>query len=307
MFPVADGHCDYLYGAVQSGYDLKKPKRDQAIRLDDLLAGGVAMQFFACWIDTALSAPALHQCLAMIDAYDRMLESHKELVPLTRDFTPESGKIATVLAVEGGEAVDGSMAILRVLYRLGVRAMTLTWNENNELAGAAMGRGNKGLSAIGRDIIDEMCALNMAIDVSHLSDRTIEQVLARATRPVFASHSNARSVYDNPRSLTDEFIREIAKQGGTVGVNFYYLQLGKNPVACIDDIVRHICRVVEVGGIGCCAIGSDLDGMHQYPRDFKTSRDFPALFEALLKRGFTEAEIYRIAYQNLHDYIVQFV
>ena len=282
MFPVADGHCDYLYGAVQSGYDLKKPKRDQAIRLDDLLAGGVAMQFFACWIDTALSAPALHQCLATIDAYDRLLESHKELVPLTRDFTPESGKIATVLAVEGGEAVDGSMAILRVLYRLGVRAMTLTWNENNELAGAAMGRGNKGLSAIGRDIIDEMCALGMAIDVSHLSDKGIEQVLARATRPVFASHSNARDVLNHPRSLSDALIREIANLGGTIGINFYYQQLTKNSEACIDDIVRHICHVVEIGSVSCCAIGSDLDGMQQYPKDLKTSRDFPALFEALL-------------------------
>ena len=307
MFPVADGHCDYLYGAVQSGYDLKKPKREQAIRLDDLMSGGVALQFFACWIDTALSSPPLHQCIAMIDAYQRMLDTHEELTPFTRSFTPESGKIATVLAIEGGEAVDGSMAVLRVLYRLGVRAMTLTWNENNELSGASMGRGNKGLSAIGRDIIDEMCALGMAIDVSHLSDKGIEQVLARATRPVFASHSNAKGAYDHPRSLSDALIREIAKQGGTVGVNFYYQQLGKSSEASIDDIVKHIVRIVEVGGIQCCAIGSDLDGMQQYPKDFKTSRDFPALFNALIRRGFSEADVYRIAYQNLHDYIVQFV
>ena len=307
MFPVADGHCDYLYGAVQSGYDLRKPKREQAIRLDDLLCGGVALQFFACWIDTALASPPLHQCLAMIDAYERMLQAHSELVPLTRDFVPESGKIAAVLSVEGGEALDGSMAVLRVLYRLGVRALTLTWNENNELAGAAMGRGNKGLSAIGRDIVDEMCALGVAIDVSHLSDRGIEQVLARTTRPVFASHSNARGAHDHARSLSDALIREIANQGGTVGINFYYQQLTKSSEACIEDIVRHICRVVEIGGIGCCAIGSDLDGMQQYPKDFKTSRDYPALFEALLRRGFSEAEVYRIAYQNLRDYIVQFV
>ncbi len=307
MFPVADGHCDYLYGAVQSGFDLKKPKRTQTIRLDDLMQGGVALQFFACWIDTALQSPPLHQCIAMIDAYQRILDTHAELTPLTREFIPESGKIATVLSVEGGEAVDGSLAVLRVLYRLGVRAMTLTWNENNELSGAAMGRGNKGLSAVGRDIIDEMCKLGMAIDVSHLSDRGIEQVLSRATRPVFASHSNARSVHDHPRSLSDSLIREIARQGGTVGVNFYYQQLTKNPEACIDDIVRHICRVAEIGGVGCCAIGSDLDGMQQYPNDLKTSRDFPALFEALLKQGFPEADVYRIAYQNLRDYIVQFI
>ena len=307
MFPVADGHCDFLYGAVQSGYDLINPKREQTIRLDDMMRGGVALQFFACWTDTTLKTQPLHQCIAMIDAYYRTLAMHPELVPLTRDYTPESGKIATVLSVEGAEAVDGSMAVLRVLYRLGVRAMTLTWNENNELAGAALDRGNKGLTAIGRDIIDEMCNIGMAIDVSHLSDKGIEQVLSRATRPVFASHSNAKSIHDNPRSLSDELIRAIAAQGGTVGVNFYYLHLSKKADACIDDIVRHICRVVEIGGINCCAIGSDLDGMQHYPTDFKTSRDFPVLFEALSKRGFSDADIYRIAYQNLHDYIVQFV
>lgn len=307
MFPVADGHCDFLYGAVQSGYDLIKPKREQTIRLEDMMSGGVALQFFACWTDTTLKTQPLHQCIAMIDAYYRTLAAHPELVPLTQDYTPESGKISTVLSVEGAEAVDGSMAVLRVLYRLGVRAMTLTWNENNELAGAALDRGNKGLTAIGRDIIDEMCNIGMAIDVSHLSDHGIEQVLARATRPVFASHSNAKSIHNNPRSLNDDLIRKIAAQGGTVGVNFYYLHLSERNDACIDDIVRHICRVVEVGGINCCALGSDLDGMQHYPRDFKTSRDFPVLFEALSKRGFSDADIYRIAYQNLHDYIVQFV
>lgn len=306
MFPVADGHCDYLYGAVQSGYDLKKPKRGQAIRLDDMLSGGVALQFLACWIDTALHTPPLHQCIAMIDAYERTLEENPQLTRFTRDFTPQSGRIATVLAVEGGEAVDGSQAVLRVLYRLGVRAMTLTWNENNELSGAAMGTGNKGLSAIGRDIVDEMCRLGIAIDVSHLSDRGVEQILERTTRPIFASHSNARSVCDHPRALSDDLIRKIAKQGGTVGVNFYYQQLGKNSTASIADIVRHIVRISEVGGVGCCAIGSDFDGMQQYPKDLHTSRDFPALFDALAKAGFHDDEIYRIAYQNLHDYIVKF-
>ncbi|MEZ4508744.1 MAG: membrane dipeptidase, partial [Eubacteriales bacterium] len=162
-------------------------------------------------------------------------------------------------------------------------------------------------SAIGLDIVDEMCALGMALDVSHLSDKGIEQVLSRATRPVFASHSNARGVHNHPRSLSDELIREIARQGGTIGVNFYYQQLTRHPEACINDIVRHIDHIVQIGGIGCCAIGSDLDGMQQYPKDFKTSRDFPALFDALLKHGYSQADVYRIAYQNLRDYIVQFI
>lgn len=307
MFAVADGHCDYLYGAVQYGYDMDKPKRDQSIKLRDMRQGGVALQFFACWTDTQLRTPPLHQCLAMIDAYERMLASHPEFTPLSRDFTPDSGKIATVLAVEGGEAIDGSMAVLRMLYKLGVRAMTLTWNENNELSGAAMASQRKGLTAIGRDIIDEMCRIGMAIDVSHVSDAAIDGILARATRPIFASHSNARSVYDNPRALCDEHIRAIAERGGTVGVNFYYGQLSARSKATVSDVVKHICHVVQIGGVDCCAIGSDFDGMQQYPSNLQSSRDFPALFAALSAEGFSEAEIAKIAYRNLHDYIVQFV
>ncbi len=307
LFPIADGHCDYLYGAVQNGYQMNKRRRGQSMALEDMRAGHVALQFFACWIDTTLRTPPLHQCLAMIDAYETMLENHPEFVPLTREYSPESGQIATVLTIEGGEAVDGSMAVLRMLYRLGVRAMTLTWNESNELAGAAMARNPKGLTPIGKDMVDEMCRIGIAIDVSHLSDRGIDDVLTRATRPIFASHSNARTVHSNPRSLTDAHIRAIAESGGTVGINFYHEQLCPGKRACIDDIVRHICHVVNIGGIGCCAIGSDFDGMQQYPTDLQTSRDLPALMDALSATGFSDQEIYRIAYGNLHDFILQFV
>ena len=306
-FPVADGHCDYLYGAVQYGYDLKKPKRDQSIALAPLLSGHVGLQFFACWTDMALKTPPLHQCVAMIDAYERMLASHPELVPLTKDYSPESGKIATVLTVEGGEAIDGSLAVLRTLYRLGVRAMTLTWNDSNELSGAAMSHTRRGLTALGREVVDEMCRLGVAVDVSHLSDAGIDDVLSRATRPVFASHSNARSVFDSPRALSDAHIRAIADMGGTVGVNFYYGQLTARRKAGIDDIVRHMVHVAEVGGVDCCAIGSDFDGMQQYPIGLRNSGDFPALLSALSEAGFTDAEIYKIAYQNLHDYILRFI
>ncbi len=306
-FHVADGHCDFLYGMVERGYDLRKPKADQAIRLRDMQEGGVALQLFAAWTDMALRVPPLHQCLAMIDAYERMLDSNEELTPLTKDFDPTCGKIATVLTVEGGEAIEGSHAMLRTLYRLGVRAMTLTWNDNNELGGAALARGNKGLTPLGCEIIDEMCDLGIAIDVSHLSDHAIDDVLERCDAPVFASHSNARAVYASPRSLADDHIREISRRGGTVGVNFYYKQLCKGHTAAISNIVSHIQHIIDVGGIDCCAIGSDFDGMGRYPVDLRTSRDFPALADALLESGLSESEVEKVMFQNLYGYMLQFV
>ncbi len=306
-FWIADGHCDYLYGAFQSGFDMTRKARTQVVSLPEMQEGRVAIQLFPCWIDVTLKTPPLHQCIAMIDAYHKMLAEHPTFTPLTKDFTPESGKIATVLTVEGGEAIDGSLSVLHVLYSLGVRTMTLTWNDSNELAGAALARGNKGLTALGKEVVDEMGRIGMALDVSHLSDKGIDDALSRASCPIFASHSNARAVYDSPRSLTDEYIREISRRGGTVGVNFYYLQLSPRPNCCINDIVRHILHVVEVGGIDCCALGSDIDGMHKYPVDFTSCRDFPKLCNALLAAGLSEEDVTKIAYTNLHRYITQFV
>ncbi|MBQ6426579.1 MAG: dipeptidase [Clostridia bacterium] len=308
LFPVADGHCDYLYGQINSGYDLRRPVSGQAIRLKDMKEGNVKLQFFAVWIDMKLKLPPLHQALGMIDAYHKNLELYPDdLCVLTPDYSPDSGRIATVLAIEGGEAIDGSLRILHDMYRLGVRAMTLTWNYNNELAGAALAFGNKGLTPLGKDVVLEMNRLGIAPDVSHLSDRGIDDMLSLSDAPVFASHSNARSVFASNRSLSDEHIREISRRGGTVGVNFYSKQLSKKSVPCLDDIIDHMIHIAEVGGINCCAIGSDFDGMPVYPSGLDTSKGFPDLSQRMLERGFTEQEISRIFYHNLHDYIVRYV
>lgn len=305
--PVADAHCDFLYNAVQYAHDIGSGTTGQAIALPYMQKGNVALQFFAAWMDTGLRMPCLQQCVMMIDAYKRMLERYADvLTPLTKTFVPGQGKIATVLTVEGGEAIEGSLSVLRILYELGVRAMTLTWNENNELAGAAVKK-RKGLTELGREVIEEMCRIGMAIDVSHLSDASLDDVLQIATRPIFASHSNARALCNSPRALQDAHITAIAQQHGVIGVNFYYRQLTKENTASIADIVRHIDHIVTVGGIDCCAIGSDFDGMVQYPEDLKNSADFPALFEALSRMGYTEAEIRKIAYENLRNYIIQFI
>ncbi len=308
LIPVADAHCDFLYNMWQDGFEIDTLSEKQTIYIPYLRKGGVALQFFAVWVDHALHTPYLQQCLGMIDAYYRVLDKFPDVfMPLTAAFTPEDGRIATVLTVEGGEAVEGSLAVLRMLKRLGVAAMTLTWNHNNELAGAAMRRGGKGLTPLGREVVDEMQRIGVAMDIAHLSDEGIDDVLARTSVPVFASHSNAREVLYSPRSLKDAHIREISRRGGVIGVNFYYKQLCEGTVAHVEDIARHISHIAEVGGVSCCAIGSDFDGMNQYPEDIQNSGDFPLLIEALFTAGFSEEEVRKIAYQNLRDYIIRFV
>lgn len=305
-FYVADAHCDYLYGVINSGYNFDHPTYRQSIALPRMKAGNVALQFFAAWIDTAQKVPCLHQCISMIDAFWRMLDTHDELCFMSSEFNPEDGKIACVLTVEGGEAIEGSVRALRVLYKLGVRAMTLTWNENNELAGAALARGNKGLTKLGHEVIDEMCALGMAIDVSHLSDKGIEDVLKQTDQPIFASHSNARSVLHSERSLPDEFISEIARRGGVVGVNFYPKQLNGKHDADIQDVIRHMQHVIKIGGPNCCCIGSDFDGMPKYPLGLSSSANFPVLMKQMEQAGIDSGTIKRVAYDNLRDFIVKY-
>lgn len=307
QFYAADAHCDYLFGAMEYGWTIDTKRRGQTITLENLKNGGVALQFLAAWADTALRVPPLEQVLIMIDRYYAALEAHPELVPLTKDFDPRSGKIATVLAVEGAECLGASPSILRDLYRLGVRAMTFTWNSDNELAGAGQGKKRRGLSQAGKEILREMNRLGIAFDVSHLSDAGIEDALALSTQPIFASHSNCRALQDAPRCLPDAYIRAIAEKGGVVGINFYGPQLCASGRATIADIVRHIEHAVSIGGMDHVCIGSDFDGMSQYPKDLKNPSDLPALFDALLRDGFTPADVERIAYRNLHDYIIRFV
>lgn len=294
----SDGHTDYLYGAVNRGYDFDKPVKGQSVSLGRLKAGGVKLQLFAAWMDIDLKRSYLSQFVSMYDAYRAMLEKHRELVELTPDFDPAGDRIAAVLTVEGGEAIEGQMDILRAIYRMGVRAMTLTWNNRNELANPALKKYKGGLTFLGKDAVREMGRLGMAVDLSHLNDAGIDDVLAENV-PVFASHSNARAVTQSPRSLCDAHIKEISRRGGTIGVNFYYKQLTDKHSAVISDVVRHALHIAEVGGEGCLAIGSDFDGMDKYPAGLSDPSHLPALAAELEKAGLTGAALEACCGKNL--------
>lgn len=283
----ADGHCDFLYGAVNYGYDLKSPSGRQSVSLSRLEAGNVKLQLFAAWIDVKHRRGYLSQFMSMADAFERMIADNPKLVKLTPDFDENGDRIAVMLTIEGGEAVEGQEDILRCAYRMGARAMTLTWNTRNELAEPALKKSRKGLTFLGKDIVREMGRIGMAVDLSHLNDAGIEDVLKEDVK-VFASHSNSRAAFDSPRSLPDELIKEIAKRGGTIGVNFYHKQLTDEPFATVDDIARQAAHIIEVGGPGCIAIGSDFDGMGQYPKGLSNPSELPKLlpaFEAVGIKG----------------------
>ena len=181
---VADAHCDFLYYMLHKEYDVAVPRAGQAVDIPGMRAGGAAMQLFAAWMDPDEDVTFLQQCMSLIDAYKRMLAANSMLTPLTKDFEPGQGKIAAVLTIEGGEAIEERLENLRLFHELGVKAMTLTWNDQNELASPAMARRDKGLSRLGRSVVREMERINMAVDVAHLSDASIDGVLDDLYRSV---------------------------------------------------------------------------------------------------------------------------
>ncbi|HPK15000.1 MAG TPA: dipeptidase [Clostridia bacterium] len=307
--PVADAHCDFLYYMYRRGHSFTEPRRDQAVSLPAMRAGGASLQLFAAWIDPDDREPPLQQCLSLIDAYKRMLACCDALVPFTKEFDPASGKIAALLTIEGGEAVMGKTENVRLFRELGARAMTLTWNAQNDLASPAMARRDRGLSALGREIVREMGRAGMALDVAHLSDRGIDDALDRTDGPVFSSHTNARAVFPHRRSISDRHIREIAARGGVVGVNYYSPQLVSAGRASITDVVAHISHIAKTGGPGCVVLGSDFDGMgaQSYPVGLSSWADVPRLLAALAQAGFSSEEVYNIAYGNLARFLKRFV
>lgn len=315
LFPVADAHCDYLYYAMTAKYRLNAPTKRQTVTLERLKAGNVRLQFFAAWIDVQKRMPPLQQTLRMIACFHRDLELNKdslyEYSPAHYALAQKRGEVGALLTIEGlGEACMGELDNLAIFSKLGVRAATLIWNDNNCFGYPAkakkFGGSKHGLTKLGRDAVLKMNELGMAVDLSHLNDSGIDDVLSISASVPFASHSNARGAYDHSRSLSDEHIKEIARRGGVVGINFYYGQLTDNPVATIDDVVRQIDYVAGLAGTDCIAIGSDYDGMDATPEGLSHPGCFQNLSAELLKRGYGSSAVRGIMCDNLRRYIDTF-
>jgi len=225
---VLDAHADTLMRTVDEGFALARRSDTGHVDLPRLAEGGVDGQVFAVWVDPAYPpGRAARRALAMIDSLLLTIERHPGRIGLARTATEarvlaERGRLAAFIGVEGGEAIENDLSILRTLHRLGASYLTLTWWGPNALAD---GSGEKprwdGLGPRGREVVRELNRLHMMVDVSHASDDTFFDVLALTRDPVIASHSGARAVCPHHRNLSDEMLRALAKNGGVVGINFY--------------------------------------------------------------------------------------
>jgi membrane dipeptidase len=241
--------------------------------------------------------------MEMIDLFYKECEANSDVVaPVTTyeeiiEATTEE-KVAAMLSIEGADIIEGKLGMLRVFHRLGVRMVGLVHSLRNELAdGVADGRTGGGLSTLGVQVVEELERLGILIDVSHLSDAGFWDLMNIAKGPVMASHSNARTVCDHPRNMTDEMIQAMADRGGVMGMNFApgFVHPTNPTVRSVVDHVDHIMGLVGPNHIG---LGSDFDGIPYTPKGLEDVTRMPNITIELFDRGYSEEDIKKILGEN---------
>ena len=299
---IIDGHCDTLTHILDNSSNLHD--KSNHVSIDTLLEGGVKIQFFAAWIGPKRRyGPPLQRGIKLIDRYYTMINENPNLLfPVLRyediDMV-KSNQIGSILTVEGGYILEGEISNLRIIHKLGVRLITLTWNNRNEISDGIMETNSRsGLSSFGISVIREMNRLNMIIDVSHISVQGFWDAIEHSVDPVIASHSNARTICPHPRNLEDNQILALSKVGGIIGINFYPPFLTENNEASIEDIIRHIEYIAGLVGVDSLGFGSDFDGIEQLPIGVAGPQAFPKIIERLLQLNYPERDVQKICYDN---------
>ena len=299
---VFDGHCDTILEIMNHKRTLEKKSPTGHLDIPRMKEGGVNVQFFAVFIEDIYKPDrSLKRTLQLIDCFYREMEKNQDEISLVTNYNQineanSAGKIAAILSVEGGEALEGDLGVLRMLYKLGVRLLTLTWNQRNQIAdGIGESRTGSGLTEFGLKVIEEMNDLRMFIDVSHLSETGFWDVIKRSKAPIVASHSNCYALCPHPRNLKDEQIKALADKGGVIGITFVpnFLTQEKRKTT-VKDVVTHIDYLVEKAGIDCVGLGSDFDGTGGLPLGLEGVDKITNITEELLTRGYKEREIKKI-------------
>lgn len=348
---VIDGHNDLawqiykLAGGSLARVNLAEPQPERHTDIPRLRKGGLGAQFWAAFVPCSAmrEGGCVRIALEQIDIVRRMAARWPETFALA--CCPDDierihggGRIASLIGIEGGHAIENSLAVLRMFYALGARYMTLTHSDSTDWcdAGTDVPR-HGGLAPFGREVVVEMNRLGMIVDVAHTSIRAMHDVLAISRVPIINSHSGALALAGHPRNIPDEVIQGIAAGGGLVMINFYsgllyppaaeatarmfdvdrtlqarypdpddyarardaYWVAHPVPRGTVHNLVDHIDHVVKVAGIDHVGLGSDFDGVGTTPEQLDDVSCYPFVTQALLDRGYTKPDIRKILGENL--------
>jgi membrane dipeptidase len=349
--PLIDGHNDLPWAIRRfkkapfdvDAYDLSQRTPGQT-DIARLRKGMVGAQFWSVYIPGEIADSGFARVqLEEIDIVRRMIAKYPDDLALalsTEDIEREfaEGRIASLIGMEGGHAIENSLGALRAYYDLGARYMTLTHNVTLDWADAAQGQQRHGgLTAFGREVVREMNRLGMLIDLSHVSPNVMRDAIETSESPVIFSHSSARALTDVPRNVPDEILRLLPANGGVVMITFVpefisetvlaaanarrgdlqklfqgvtepverrrirqdYNRTHPMPRATVADVADHIDHVRRVAGVDHVGIGSDFDGIDRGPTGLEDVSTFPALFAELIRRGWSDADLRKLAGENV--------
>lgn len=282
---LCDMHCDTATKIYDNNENL-------------FLPGISYTQFFAIFISPEYYKSPKERFFKVVNYMYNEFSKNNQKIKFCKSLSDiEDDKLNAFLSVEGGEVIY-DLKTLEILYNLGIRMITLTWNNDNLLGGA--NGSSKGLTLFGEEAVKKMNELGIIIDLSHSSEKTFFDVCRISEKPVVLSHSNSYSICPNQRNITDIQFEEIKKLNGCVGINFYPPFLNNKKCATIYDIIEHIEYFLSLDGENNISIGSDFDGMDCLCDGIESIKDIYKIFDILSSRGISDEILKKIAYKNIY-------
>ena len=304
VYTVIDAHCDTAAELLDRSEKLRN--NSCMVNVEFMKKYNSYIQFFAAYVSKKNNNPML-RAVEILDKVKEEIEKNDINLILKHSDLEETIKeesSGAILAIEDARVLCGSLASLRFFYEYGVRAITLAWNDNNEVTDGANSNRNAGLTEFGIEVVKEMNKLGMIIDVSHITETGFYDVLATSNTPVMASHSNCYSLCNHRRNLKDEQIKALVKNKGIMCINIYPAFLEKNPDdASVDSIIRHIDYALSLGCENNLGLGSDFDGIDTTPKGISNLKDYEKLFSKMLNLGYNKEIIDKITFKNISSFI----
>jgi len=298
-------HIDTLMNKYKdTDYNFNKINEKFHVDLTKLKNSNVRIIFFAVFAKENFlpKGNGLRETIQMIDDFYQLLNRTEEL-EIARNYNDiikinNRGNIAAFLSIEGAKSIFNIPA-LRSFHRLGVKLITLTWNHKNHIGNGISEFINTGLTKTGIKFIKEMNRLNIIIDVSHLNPAGFWDVSEISKYPLVATHSNAKSICDHPRNLSDMQIKAIADSEGIIGINFCPSFLTNEKIATIEDVFKHIDYIKKLVGVEHVGLGTDFDGLSELPEGLEHIGKLNMLQHMMKDKGYSEREIAAISFKNV--------